>query len=144
MSQRTPARRAASPALQALLLAAIGLSGGLSGGLSAGMPWSAAVAGEADVVDVQVTALGDDRFRVDASVTHADEGWDHYADGWDVYDADGNLLGSRPLAHPHENEQPFTRSVTVTIPPTVERIEVRAKDSVHGEGGETFLADVPR
>ena len=103
-----------------------------------------ASAGEADVVDVSVTALGDGRFRIDASVAHADTGWDHYADRWDVYDEAGNLLGTRELAHPHENEQPFTRSTTVTIPDGVERIEVRAHDSVHGGGGEAFTADVPR
>ena len=103
-----------------------------------------APAGEADVVGVTVTALGDGRFRIDATVAHADEGWDHYSDRWDVHDEAGNLLGTRELAHPHENEQPFTRSTTVAIPDGVERIEVRAHDSVHGEGGEGFFADVPR
>ena len=103
-----------------------------------------APAGEADVVGVNVTALGDGRFRVDATVAHADAGWDHYSDRWDVHDEDGNLLGTRELAHPHETEQPFTRSTTVDIPDGVERIEVRAHDSVHGEGGESFFADVPR
>ena len=102
------------------------------------------LAGEADVVGVELTPLGDGRFRVDATVAHPDEGWDHYADRWDVYDEAGNLLGTRKLAHPHENEQPFTRSTTVDIPDGVRRIEVRAHDSVHGEGGESFAIDVPR
>ena len=103
-----------------------------------------APAGEADVVGVNVTALGDGRFRIDATVAHDDEGWDHYSDRWDVYDEAGELLGTRELAHPHETEQPFTRSTTVAIPDGVDRIEVRAHDSVHGEGGESFFADVPR
>ena len=108
------------------------------------LPGPPALAGEADVVGVTVTALGGERFRIDATVAHADEGWDHYADRWTVLDERGASLGVRELAHPHENEQPFTRSVTVAIPAGVERIEVRAHDSVHGEGGESFFADVPR
>lgn len=132
MPHRTPARRPASAALQALLLTA--------GGIVA----SGALAGEADVVDVRLTALGGDSFRIDASVAHGDEGWDHYADRWDVYALDGTLIGTRELAHPHETEQPFTRFATVTIPAGIDTIEVRAHDSVHGDGGETFTADVPR
>ncbi len=69
-------------------------------------------AGEADVLDASITHLGQDRFRIDATVKHADAGWDHYADRWDVLDAEGQVLGSRKLAHPHDNEQPFTRSLT--------------------------------
>ena len=125
--RRRPSRaRAASAALLAALAAA------------------PALAGEADVVGVEVTALGGDRFRIDATVAHADEGWDHYADRWSVFDESGEPLGTRELAHPHENEQPFTRSLTLEIPPGVARIEVRAHDSVHGEGGKSFAADVPR
>ena len=133
MSRSVPrAPRAVRAALLALATAS-----------AAALP-AVAPAGEADVVGVNVTALGDGRFRIDATVAHADAGWDHYSDRWDVYDEGGNLLGTRELAHPHENEQPFTRSATVAIPDGVERIEVRAHDSVHGEGGESFFADVPR
>ena len=48
-----------------------------------------AMAGEADVVDVEVSKQGDGRFRFDVTVRHADEGWDHYADRWEVLGLDG-------------------------------------------------------
>jgi len=100
-------------------------------------------AGEADVVGGKITALGDGRFRVDATVMHGDTGWDHYADRWDVLAPDGSVLGSRVLAHPHENEQPFTRSLTLTISADVAEITLQANDSVHELGGKTFTLAVP-
>ncbi len=100
-------------------------------------------AGEADVVGGAITALGDGRFRVDATVRHDDTGWDHYANRWDVLAPDGTILGSRVLAHPHENEQPFTRSLTLEIPADITEITLQANDSVHELGGETFTLPVP-
>lgn len=101
------------------------------------------LAGEADVVGATITSLGDGRYRIDATVLHADEGWEHYADRWDVVAPDGTILGSRTLAHPHENEQPFTRSLTLEIPEGISRITLQANDSVHGLGGKLFELDVP-
>lgn len=100
-------------------------------------------ADEADVVNVTIESLGDGKFRINATVAHADTGWDHYANRWDVLDETGQVIGVRELAHPHENEQPFTRSVRVDIPLTVKRITVRANDSVHDTGGKLFEIDVP-
>lgn len=104
---------------------------------------TSAIAGEADVVDGKISALGDGRYRIDATVLHADDGWDHYADRWDVLDSDGNVLGSRVLGHPHDNEQPFTRSLTLTLPPGTKLIRLQANDSVHGLGGKLFELSVP-
>ena len=112
--------------------------------LAVASSFSPARAGKADVVDAVVTALGDGRYRIDATVRHDDTGWDHYADRWDVLAPDGTLLGSRELAHPHENEQPFTRSLTLEIPAGTERVTLRANDSVHGGGGASVELDVPR
>lgn len=103
----------------------------------------AASAGEADIVDGKITALGDGRFRIDATVLHADSGWDHYADRWDVMAADGRILGTRELAHPHENEQPFTRSLTLNLPEGISVVMLQANDSVHGLGGKIFELAVP-
>ena len=63
----------------------------------------AANAGEADVVGVKIIKEGTGTYRFDVSVRHGDEGWKHYADGWDVVAPDGVVLGTRELAHPHEN-----------------------------------------
>lgn len=100
-------------------------------------------AGQADIIDGKITALGDNRYRIDATVRHADTGWEHYADRWDVTTEDGTVIGARKLAHPHENEQPFTRSLTLTIPPDTKKIILQAHDSVHGLGGAVFEMNVP-
>jgi hypothetical protein len=106
---------------------------------------SAAAAGEADVLEVEITHSGDARYRVTVTVRHADEGWDHYADQWRVVAPDGTVLGTRTLHHPHETEQPFTRSLGgVEIPAGVSEVTIEARDSVHGRGGETMTVQVPR
>ena len=96
------------------------------------------------MVDVVVKALGDNRFRINVTVLHADAGWDHYANKWEVLTVDGMLLGTRVLAHPHDDEQPFTRSLTLEIPPHINKIVIRAGDSVHELGGKEIETDVPR
>lgn len=73
------------------------------------------------------------------TIRHPDTGWDHYADGWSVNTPDGVELGYRLLAHPHENEQPFTRSLGgISVPDGVTEVVIRAHDSVHGWSDETF------
>ena len=53
-------------------------------------------------------------------------------------------LGERVLAHPHENEQPFTRSLSgVVIPDGVDTVTIAARDSVLGFCGEVFVLEVP-
>ena len=49
------------------------------------------MAGEADVVGVEVTKSGN-RTTFSVTVSHADEGWGHYADGWGVVGPDGTVL----------------------------------------------------
>lgn len=106
---------------------------------------AAAYAGEADVVDVAVRMTGQNTFSFDVTIRHADEGWQHYADKWDVVAPDGTVLGTRTLYHPHEDEQPFTRSLSgVKIPASVNAVILRAHDSVHGYGGKTVKVAVPR
>jgi hypothetical protein len=105
----------------------------------------AAGGGEADVLEVRATPTGDGTWRFDVTVQHADTGWDHYADAWDVLAPDGAVLGTRTLLHPHTEEQPFTRSLTgVRIPDGVTEVTVRANDSVHGHGGKALTVAVPR
>lgn len=101
-------------------------------------------AGEADVVDVRVQIQADGNYRFDATVRHADEGWDHYADAFEIVAPNGGVLGTRVLAHPHVNEQPFTRSLGgVKIPPGIATVEVRARDKVHSLGGKTYQVTLP-
>lgn len=91
-----------------------------------------AIAGDVEIVGVEATRSGD-AWRFSVTLKHADEGWDHYADLWQVIGPDGNVLGERMLAHPHVNEQPFTRSLGgVVIPAGIDTVTIRARDSVHG------------
>ncbi len=86
-----------------------------------------------------VEAVSIDGDRVSVTLSHPDTGWDHYADGWEVLDADGNSLGVRVLAHPHVNEQPFTRSLGgVQFPEGATSIFVRARCNVDGWSDELF------
>jgi len=104
-----------------------------------------ALAGEAAVLDATLTPSGDGTWRIDVTVEHADEGGDHYADVWEVLAPDGTVLGTRTLLHPHENEQPFTRSLSgIAIPDDVVEVTIRAHDRVHGYGGPELTVGVPR
>lgn len=102
------------------------------------------LAGEADVVAVEVRKEGGGQYRFDVTLRHADTGWDHYANAWEVVTPDGKtVLGTRTLFHPHVDEQPFTRSLSgVKIPAGVAEVIVRAKDSVHGFGGKEMTVRI--
>ncbi|PHP65039.1 hypothetical protein CSC94_21145 [Zhengella mangrovi] len=94
-------------------------------------------AGPADVVAVRYDQGSDGTYSFHVTVRHDDAGWDHYADRWQVLGPDGTVLGERVLAHPHDNEQPFTRSQSgIVIPDEVDEVTVRAHDTVHGWSGQ--------
>ncbi len=100
--------------------------------------WQPAFAGEADVVDARANCAAG-VCTVYASLRHADEGWDHYADHWRVLTPDGREIARRVLYHPHVDEQPFTRSLgDVRIPAELDHVFIEAHDSVHGYGGARF------
>lgn len=72
-------------------------------------------------------------WRFDVTLLHPDTGWDHYADGWRVELTDGTILTTRVLAHPHVNEQPFTRSQSgVTVPEGVNTVYIRSRCNLDG------------
>ena len=103
------------------------------------------IAGEADVVDVEVSCDVESECDFHVTVLHADEGWEHYANRWEVLTSDGEVLATRELAHPHENEQPFTRSLRgVRIPDGLDQVVIRVNDSVHGYGGKTMTVTLHR
>ena len=102
-------------------------------------------AGEADVIPADAVRTAPGVFRFSVTVLHRDQGWDHYADRWEVLAPDGRILATRTLYHPHVEEQPFTRSLDgVKIPAAVRRIEIRAHCSVHATGGKTRLVNLDR
>jgi hypothetical protein len=104
----------------------------------------------ADVEHVRAVQTGADTWTFYVTVAHPDAGWEDYADGWDVVLPDGTVIKPNPddpftrlLLHPHENEQPFTRSQSgIVIPADVTEVRVRAHDLVDGWGGREVVVDL--
>jgi hypothetical protein len=105
---------------------------------------------DADVIFVRAMQNDAGSWRFDVTVAHPDTGWQDYANGWDVVLPDGSVLLNNPddeftrlLLHPHETEQPFTRSQSgLSIPEGVTQVTVRAHDLVDGFGGQTITVDL--
>lgn len=113
----------------------------ISGFIMAGQ---GAIAGEADVLDVSVRQSANGTYSFSVTVKHGDTGWDHYAIRWQVLAPDETILGERVLLHPHENEQPFTRSLSgVVIPDGIDEVIIRAGDKVHEFGGAEMRVSLP-
>lgn len=129
-------KRAASPVPRArlpnwVLLAVVSIVLSITTGVSS--------AGEADVLSVDVDPKQDGTYTFHVTVRHADEGWNHYADGWEVLTDERTVIATRTLYHPHVDEQPFTRSLGgVTLPAGTTAVSIRAHDSEHGYGGKEF------
>ena len=104
----------------------------------------------ADVTHVRAVLAQDGTWTFHVTVAHPDTGWEDYADGWDVVTPDGTVLKVNPddpftrlLLHPHENEQPFTRSQSgINLPIGVTQLRVRAHDILDGWGGQEILVDL--
>ncbi|KZM49753.1 hypothetical protein [Labrenzia sp. OB1] len=100
--------------------------------------WLPAFADEVEIVAATANKSGSG-WTVSVTLRHADTGWDHYADLWQVVTPDGDILGERVLLHPHVDEQPFTRSLSgVQVPEGLDEVIIRARDSVHGVSPQEF------
>jgi hypothetical protein len=106
--------------------------------------WSlAGIAGEADVLGVELSCDPGSVCRFDVTVRHDDQGWEHYANRWEILSPDGEVLATRVLAHPHDHEQPFTRSLSnVKLPADLAGVTVRAHDLIHGYGGREIIVSL--
>ena len=99
---------------------------------------------------VRAVQAPDASWTFHVTVQHPDTGWEDYADGWDVVLPDGSVVKPDPdspftrlLLHPHEEEQPFTRSQSgIIIPQSVSEVRVRAHDLVDGYGGRSVVLDL--
>lgn len=104
----------------------------------------------ADVEFVRAVQKSDGSWTFHVTVRHPDTGWEDYADGWDVTLPDGSVIKRGPedpftrlLLHPHESEQPFTRSQgNLLIPDNISLVTVRAHDLVDGFGGKEIVIDL--
>jgi hypothetical protein len=85
-------------------------------------------------------------YTVSATIRHNDTGWDNYADAFEVKGQDNSVQdnsvqnGLRILAHPHETEQPFTRSQSGVVATGL--VWVEAKDNLEGLGGSKIYLDL--
>ena len=97
----------------------------------------------ADITGVDAQQKPDGTWLFSVTVLHSDAGWDHYADKWALFAPDGTLIAERILAHPHDNEQPFTRSKSgIVIPRDVREVTVKAHDNVHGWSGKKMTYEI--
>lgn len=102
-----------------------------------------AIADPAKVQSVKVSK-GAGTYTFDVTISHTDMGWEDYADAWRIKDMDGNVLGERNLAHPHVDEQPFTRSLSgVKIPQGVTSVVIEARDTVTGWATDVKTVKLP-
>lgn len=95
-------------------------------------------AGGVEILAATADNIGNGRYHIQVTLRHGDSGWEHYANAWRVVAPDGTILGERKLLHPHVDEQPFTRGLTLTIPDGVSQVEIEAQDSRHGIGPRRF------
>jgi len=76
-------------------------------------------------------------------VQSADTGWEKYSDVWTV-SADGVEVAERILTHPHETEQPSTRSLSdVEVLEGTEIVTIAVRDLLEGFCGVTYDLHLP-
>ncbi len=99
--------------------------------------------GRSLVIEAVTARQAANSWRFDVTIRHPDTGWDHYADGWRVLDMQGNELGMRVLHHPHETEQPFTRSLGgVVIGADQTQVQIQSRCNVDGWSEEMFVVQL--
>ena len=86
-----------------------------------------------------------DTWTVSATLSSPYDTPERYADAWRIVGPDGTVYGVRELAHDHQNEQPFTRSLSgVEIPDSVTVVTVEGRDQLSGWGGATVDVQLDR
>lgn len=109
--------------------------------LLTGMAW----ADSPQVVAASATRDADGTWTISVSLRHPDTGWDHFANGWQVLTPDGTVIGYRELAHPHVDEQPFTRSLSgVQIPGNVRTVLIQPRCTIDGWAAAPAKLELPQ
>lgn len=103
---------------------------------------SPAQASPVEVLQAEFSPSGGGGWSVSVTLRHADTGWEHYANLWVVETLEGKELGRRVLFHPHETEQPFTRSAQLQIPAGTTRLRIRAGDNIEGINSNAIVVDL--
>jgi len=105
---------------------------------------STSLAGEADVIKVEVEKSSNNTYSFSVTILHKDTGWNHYVTKWEIIGENDTIIGTRILHHPDVNEQPFTRSLSgIVIPDHIKAVRIRAYDSIHKYGGKVITVELP-
>lgn len=97
-------------------------------------------ANEVQIIDVEANCSVTNVCSFNVTLNHKDTGWKHFANKWEIYTPTNKLIAKRILHHPHVDEQPFTRSLSgVKIPKGLDRVIIKAHDSVHGYSKDEFI-----
>lgn len=84
--------------------------------------------GVIDIKKVVASKVSQGTYNFAVTLKSPDKNWDYYADGWQVINPKtGEIYGTRVLGHPHETEQPFTRSAIIKIPANIKEVLIVAK-----------------
>jgi len=90
-----------------------------------------------------VTASGSaGAYQFSTTIRSPETGWERYADWWEVVDETGKLLYRRVLTHPHEDEQPFTRSGGPVAIDADQVVWIRAHMNDGGYGENVYKGSV--
>ncbi|MBZ8117610.1 hypothetical protein KUD11_03005 [Roseovarius sp. LXJ103] len=101
-----------------------------------------AFAGAPEITQVRAVKEGMG-WRFFVTIAHTDTGWDHYASGWEVVDANGTVLGVREFAHPYMSDEPFTRSLGhIMLPDGTREVFVRAFCSIGNKSAEPTRVEI--
>jgi hypothetical protein len=105
--------------------------------------------GEPALAHVRFVRLSEETggtWRFDVTVQHEDESEQHFVDQWEILIPlpDGQTLSyARPFTQPHLQEQPFETTLSgISIPVGTTQVYVRARDSLHGYGGQEVTVDL--
>lgn len=106
---------------------------------------SATSAGEVAIEYAKLKSEGEGRWRISVTLRHQDVNRFHFADAWRIVAKDGTVIATRRMAHPHVEEQPFTRSLSgVKIPAGTRYVYVEAHDSEHGWSPDRLEVELDR
>ncbi len=96
-----------------------------------------------EVLAVDISPAQSDKFRFSVTLSSPYDTPERYADAWRVLDDQDKQLGIRVLWHDHANEQPFTRSATISIPANTRTVYVEGRDQANGWSGQRFKVEIP-
>ena len=97
-------------------------------------------ANEVKIIKVKANCDTNRICTFNVTLKHEDSGWKHFANKWEIYTPNDKVIATRTLFHPHEHEQPFTRSLSgVKIPKGINKVIIKAHDNVHGYAKKVFV-----